>query len=47
MNNFEIAENKGRDLLKTFLDQVGATDQQPTTNKFDPVDYFSLIKRKK
>lgn len=47
MNNFEIAENKGRDLLKTFLDQVGATDQQPTTNKFDPVDYFFTYKEKK
>ena len=35
MNKFEELENKGRTLLKEFLDQVGATDQQPTTDKFD------------
>lgn len=47
MNKFEESENKGRTLLKEFLDQVGATEQQPTTDKFDPVDYYFTYKGNK
>ncbi len=47
MDKFQESENKGRTLLKSFLDQIGATDQQPTTDKFDPVDYFFTYKGKK
>lgn len=46
MNNFEINENKGRTLLKTFLDQVGATEQHESTGKYDPVDYYFSYKGK-
>lgn len=46
MNDFEIAEQKGRDLFKSFLDQIGATGQ-PTVNQFDEVDYFFQVQGKK
>ena len=47
MDKFEESENKGRALLKSFLDQVGATDQQPTEGKYDPVDYYHTYNGKK
>ncbi len=47
MNKFEELENKGRTLLKSFLNQLGATEQQPTTDKYDPVDYYFTYKGKK
>lgn len=47
MDKFQELENKGRTLLKSFLDQIGATDQQPTTDKFNPVDYYFTYKGKK
>ena len=47
MDKFEESELKGRELLKSFLDQVGASDQQPTEGKFNPVDYFFTYKGNK
>lgn len=47
MNNFQKSEEEGRSLLKSLLDQAGATDQQPTQDKFDPVDYYFTYKDKK
>lgn len=46
MNNFTTLENKGRELFKSFLDQVGAIDQQPTEDQFNPVDYYFTYKGK-
>lgn len=40
MNKFQEAENIGRALLESFLKQIGATNWQPTTDKYDPVDYY-------
>ena len=45
MNKFTEAENKGRQLFKSFLDQIGATGQ-PTENTYDRVDYFFSLKGK-
>lgn len=47
MNQFEICELKGRALFKSFLDQIGATEQQPTKDKFDPADYYFTFKGEK
>lgn len=47
MSEFERNEEKGRKLLKSFLDQVKATDQQATEDKYDPVDYYFTLKDKK
>ena len=42
MDNFDKAENKGRALLESFLNQANITDWQPTTDKYDGVDgYFT------
>lgn len=46
MNEFQKAENKGRQLFKSFLDQIGATGQ-PTEDSYDRVDYYFQIKGKK
>ena len=46
MNEFQKAENKGRQLFKSFLDQIGATGQ-PTEDSYDRVDYYFQIKDKK
>lgn len=47
MDDFQQKEEKGRTLLKSFLDQVGATNQQPTEDEYNPVDYYFTIKDKK
>ena len=47
MDNFEKNELNGRQLLESFLNQIGATDQQETTDKYDPVDYYFTFKGKK
>lgn len=47
MDEFQQSELIGRKLLKSFLDQIGATDQQPTEDKYNPVDYYFTIKDKK
>lgn len=46
-DEFETFEQKGRTLLKSFLDQIGATDQQPTTGKYNPVDYYFTLRGEK
>ena len=46
MNEFQKAENKGRQLFKSFLDQIGATGQ-PTEDSYDRVDYYFQINGKK
>ena len=46
MNEFQKAENKGRQLFKSFLDQIGATGQ-PTVDTYDRVDYYFTYKGKK
>lgn len=46
MNEFQKAENKGRALFKSFLDQIGATGQ-PTEDTYDRVDYYFQIQGKK
>ena len=46
MNNFELNELNGRTLLENFLNQIGATDQRETTDKYDPVDYYYTFKGK-
>ncbi len=43
MNKFEESENKGRQLFKSFLDQIGATGQ-PTEDTYDRVDYYFQLK---
>ena len=43
MNEFQKAENKGRLLFKSFLDQIGATGQ-PTEDSYDRVDYYFQLK---
>lgn len=45
MNKFEESENKGRQLFKSFLDQIGATGQ-PTEDTYDRVDYYFQQKGK-
>lgn len=47
MTEFELNETKGRALLKSFLDQVGATDQQPAEGTYNPVDYYFTYKGQK
>lgn len=47
MDQFQQSEQFGRTLLKSFLDQIGATNQQPTEDKFAPVDYYFTYKDKK
>lgn len=44
MDNFQKSEQQGRSLLKEMLDQFGATDQQPTKEKYNPVDYYFTLK---
>lgn len=46
MNEFQKSELKGREIFKTFLDQVGATGQ-PTEESYDTVDYYFQLKGKK
>ena len=46
MNEFKKSELKGREIFKSFLDQVGATGQ-PTEQDYDTVDYFFQLKGKK
>ena len=45
MTKFEQAELKGRKKLKGFLDDYHYTDQQPTTNLYDRVDYYATSKK--
>lgn len=47
MNKFTESELKGRNILKSFLDQVGATNQMPTEDEYNPVDYYFTYKEKK
>lgn len=47
MNKFTESELKGRNILKSFLDQVGATNQMPTLDEYNPVDYYFTYKEKK
>ena len=47
MNNYEIAELKGRSLFKEFLQSVSITDWQPTLDLYNRVDgYFSKDNKK-
>lgn len=46
MDKFQQNEQIGRKLLKSFLDQIGATNQQPTEDEYNPVDYYFTIKDK-
>lgn len=46
MNKFQQSEQIGRTLLQSFLDQIGATDQQPTEDEYNPVDYYFTLKDK-
>ena len=46
MNKFQESECKGRELFKSFLDQIGATGQ-PTEDEYSRVDYSFQIKGKK
>ena len=46
MNKFQESENKGRQLFKSFLDQIGATGQ-PTEDIYDRVDYYFQLNGKK
>lgn len=46
MDKFQQSELIGRTLLKSFLDQAGATNQQPTEDEYNPVDYYFTIKNK-
>lgn len=46
MNKFQESECKGRQLFKSFLDQIGATGQ-PTEDAYDRVDYYFQIKGQK
>ena len=47
MNNYEIAELKGRSLFKEFLQSVSITDWQPTLDLYNRVDgYFSKDEKK-
>lgn len=46
MNKFTASEIIGRNLLKSFLDQVQATNQQPTEDQFNPVDYYFTLQGK-
>lgn len=45
MNPIQKAENKGRDLFKSFLDQIGATGK-PTEEENDRLDYYFTYKGK-
>lgn len=45
-NAFETSDELGRQYLKTFLDQIQATDQSGTAYK-DRLDYLATIKGKK
>lgn len=45
-SKFDEAENVGRVLFKSFLDQIGASGQ-PTVDKYDRVDYYFTLKDKK
>jgi len=47
MDKFSQSEQIGRTLLKSFLDQYGAINQQPTTDKYNPVDYYFEYKGQK
>lgn len=47
MNTFQQCEIKGRRILESFLQQVGATDLQPTEDEFAPVDYYFNLQQKK
>lgn len=44
MNGFTESELKGRSLLKSVLDQLQATDQKPTTDPMDRVDYYATTR---
>lgn len=44
MDKFQECEIKGRQFLKSFLDQVKATDQQQTEDQYAPVDYYFTCK---
>ena len=46
MDKFDEAAQKGNDIFKTFLDQIGASGT-PTVNKFNEVDYYFEYKGKK
>lgn len=45
MNGFTESELKGRSLLKSVLDQLQATDQKPTTDPMDRVDYYATTRQ--
>lgn len=40
MNQFQLNELKGRELLETELNQWGVTDKRPAEGEYNPVDYY-------
>ena len=46
MNEFTKTELRGRSLFKEMLDQFKATEQQPTEDQYNPVDYYFKLKDK-
>lgn len=47
MDKFQELELIGRELLKSFLIQVGATNLHPTEDKYETVDYLFTYNDKK
>lgn len=47
MDKFKESEQKGRRILESFLQQIGATDMHPTEDKYAPVDYYFTCYQKK
>lgn len=47
MNEFIKAENDGRMLFKSILDQCKITDQNPSVDLYDTVDYYYSINGQK
>lgn len=47
MDKFTEAENNGRELFKSILDQCKITDQHPSVEKYDTIDYYYSINGKK
>ena len=45
MNPFTVAENKGRKLFRSILDQEGIDDQHPSEDQFDTIDYYYTNKQ--
>lgn len=40
MNKFTLAENIGKSLFKTILDQLGIQQQHPSEYLYDTIDYY-------